>query len=1093
MKRIAMAFSAVLLVSALAWAQATAQISGTVRDQTGAVLPGVEVTATQTDTTLARSTVTNETGSYVLPNLAIGPYRLEAGLPGFRTFVQTGIVLQVNGSPVVNPVLQVGQVTEQVEVQANAAMVETRNSSVGQVIEIQRIMELPLNGRQVTDLITSAGAAVQTVVGRTNLGTDSVGISVAGGLGFGVEYTLDGANHVNFVNGYNMTLPFPDALQEFKVEINGVAAQHGAAAAVGGVTKSGTNEFHGDLFEFVRNDLTNARQYFSTTSTLKRNQFGGTIGGPIVGNKLFFFGGFQGTTIRQDPADKQAFVPTAAVLAGDWTAFTAPTCNAGRQVNLRAPFLNNRIDPAQYSKAAVNIANKLPKTADPCGLVIFGNRTKSNQYQEVGRADYQFSATQSMFGRYLATSLKNPNPFNTFSPDNILNVADGANNLAQSLTLGHTYLIGPSTVQSFRFAYNRAFAQRVGSQYFSYCDMGIKIDCTYAKTRMGTFQVVGGFSTGNGSTADDNRYDTQGYQFNDDVSLVRGTHQVSLGGAFGWGKHERNSHFVDGGTMRIDNSVTGLGMGDFLTGNLTQLTQGGTNHVLVDQYMFAMYGTDAWKATQKLTLTYGMRWEPFLPHRLLDRGNVNFDYNRFLQGTKSTVYKNAPAGVFYSGDPGYPGKSGIYKKWAQFAPRLGLAWDVNGDGRTSVRASYAYSYNFVSGEWNEDRVQSAPWGNITTINGVSLDDPWRTFPGGSPFPLIAGAEARFTPYGTFQSAPYDIQTPTTSSWNLSVQRQIATDWLASASYIGSSIVHIWAQQSVNPAIYFAGGACIINGAPFNPCSSTSNTNQRRKLSLERPADGQLMGLVGQIDAGATTNYHAMLLSVQRRVARGATVSGNYTLSHCIGDYADLNSEGPNEAEVYTNPADRRFDRGNCNSDRRHVFNLTGLAETPQFSNTTLRTIATGWRLSGIYKWSSGVPLSIITGSDRALSGIDNQRVNQVLADPYLDKSGRPLSQFLNPLAFAQPTTGTLGNSGRGSIQGLPTWSFDLSLLRSFNLGETRKLEVRAEAYNVTNTFRASMPTTGASLLGLSLATPTFGQVRAALDPRIRQFALKYVF
>src|SRR6266487_1626567 len=343
MKRIVMSVSTMFFIWALGnpvvWAQGTAQISGAVRDQSGAVLPGVEITATQTETGISRNTVSNETGSYVLPNLAVGPYRLEAALPGFRTYVQTGIVLQVNGSPVVNPVLEVGQVSEQVEVQANAAMVETRNAGVGQVIENQRILELPLNGRQVSDLITLAGAAVQTAASRVQNGSLEPYIQVGGALGYAVDYTLDGASHINFVTGANMPLPFPDALQEFKVETSGVNAQHGTASAVGGVTKSGTNEMHGDLFEFVRNDLFNARNYFATKpSTLKRNQFGGTIGGPLLKNKLFFFGGFQGTTIRQDPADSQAFVPTPAMLAGDWTAFASPACNAGRIVSLSAPF-----------------------------------------------------------------------------------------------------------------------------------------------------------------------------------------------------------------------------------------------------------------------------------------------------------------------------------------------------------------------------------------------------------------------------------------------------------------------------------------------------------------------------------------------------------------------------------------------------------------------------------------------------------------------------------------------------------------------------------------------------------------------------------
>src|SRR6266478_6382597 len=370
MKRAVLCLTIAGLVSVFscgaAWGQATAQISGTVRDQTGAVLPGVEVTAAHTETGIARNTVTNEAGLYVLPNLAVGPYRLEAALPVFRTFVQSGIVLRVNSNPVINVVLELGQVNEQVEVQANAALVETRSSTVGQVVENARILELPLNGRNVTDLITLAGAAIQTDVPMPKNFAGSNYISAAGGLGFGVEYTLDGARHINFVSGTSMQMPFPDALQELKIETSGMTAQHGVSAAVGGVTKSGANEFHGDLFEFVRNDLFNARNYFAANSTLKRNQFGGTIGGPILKNKLFFFAGYQGTTTRQDPADTRSFIPTPAMMAGDWTAFASPACNAGRQISLKAPFSNNRIDPTLYSQPAINMLNRiLPQAPIP--------------------------------------------------------------------------------------------------------------------------------------------------------------------------------------------------------------------------------------------------------------------------------------------------------------------------------------------------------------------------------------------------------------------------------------------------------------------------------------------------------------------------------------------------------------------------------------------------------------------------------------------------------------------------------------------------------------------------------------------------------
>src|SRR5438132_12255492 len=335
-------FFLISIVSCLSvFAQSTAQLSGTVRDQSGAVLPGVEVTVTQTATGLARSVVTNETGSYVLPNLPIGPYRLEAALPGFRMFVQTGIVLQVSANPEINIVMAVGQVAETVEVQADAALVETRSTGVGQVIDNVRVLELPLNGRQVTDLIILSGAAV----GGGNQGTARTWptdfISVGGGLNDGLTYLLDGGTHNDPFSNANLPLPFPDALQEFKVKTSAVPAQYGqhSSGAVNSVTKSGSNEFHGDLFEFVRNKIFNARNAFSPTRDgWKRNQFGGVVGGPIIRNKLLFFGGHQSTIQRSEANFIVSYVQTPKMLAGNFTGLQSPAGNSVGQINLRAPF-----------------------------------------------------------------------------------------------------------------------------------------------------------------------------------------------------------------------------------------------------------------------------------------------------------------------------------------------------------------------------------------------------------------------------------------------------------------------------------------------------------------------------------------------------------------------------------------------------------------------------------------------------------------------------------------------------------------------------------------------------------------------------------
>src|SRR5215469_5998621 len=310
-----------LLVSGCVWAQSTAQISGTVKDQTGAVIAGAQVTATATDTGLKRSAVSDSGGAFLLPNLPVGPYRLEAAAQGFRTYVQTGIILQVADNPVINPSLALGQVSDQVQVEAAAPQVETRDTGVSQVMDSTRVVELPLNGRQVTDLVVLSGAATVSATTSFVRNYPSVNISVAGGLHNGLTYLLDGSSHNDPINGLNLPLPIPDALQEFKLETSSLSAQYGqhSAGAVNAVTKSGTNSFHGDLFEFFRNGYMNALNFFAKVpDQLKRNQFGGTIGGPIKKDKLFFFGSYQGTRMVGTITPQFAFLPTQDMLNGNW-------------------------------------------------------------------------------------------------------------------------------------------------------------------------------------------------------------------------------------------------------------------------------------------------------------------------------------------------------------------------------------------------------------------------------------------------------------------------------------------------------------------------------------------------------------------------------------------------------------------------------------------------------------------------------------------------------------------------------------------------------------------------------------------------------
>jgi Carboxypeptidase regulatory-like domain len=1092
MKRVIVSFSVALLICVLGcpsiWAQATAQISGTVRDQSGAVLPGVEVTATQTDTGISRSAVSNETGSFVLPNLAIGPYKLEASLPGFRTFVQTGIVLQVNANPVINPTLEVGQVSEQVEVQANAALVETRSQGVGSVMENQRILELPLNGRQVNDLIELAGAATPAAqfgqaprnLQRTNP------VSIAGGLSTGISFFLDGANHSHMTTGGNLSTPFPDALQEFKVETSALSAQSGmhSAGVVTMVTKSGTNDWHGDLFEFVRNGKFNARNAFALKrDTLKRNQFGGTIGGPIKSNKLFFFAGYQGTTTRQDPASTISFVPTAAMLGGDFTTISSPACNSGRQITLRAPFVNNRIDPSLLSKVALNIVNhpNFPRSSDPCGRIIWGIPVVQNDHMAVGRVDYQWTAKHTLFGRYLMDSSRGPNPYQ-LTQNLLTGGALGPNGLAQSFTLGSTYLINPNVVNALRLTGNRTATNNDGGSFISWADMGANIYTPVP--HMLALSVTGAFSIGSGAMGGPDIGNFLGGS--NDVSWVRGNHQIAFGGSAGQFTNNDYNKGRDTGRAAINGSITGSAMGDFTTGNVATFDQGGSNRRQEYKWYLGLYGADTWKATRKVTVNYGVRWEPYFAQTFKNGDSLNFNLDAFMKGQTSTVYKGTPPGLFFTGDPGIPGTSSMFTKWTNISPRLGLAWDVHGDGSTSVRASYGLFYDFAPLTFYTGRTPA--FLQFLALSGVKIDNPWANYPGGNPFPITRparGQEGKLLPRQIIPSIPVNAQAPQVSQWNLSVQKQFGRDWLASASYIGSNIAHMWTIRPVNPSVFLGLGPCTLAGVSYPVCSTTANTDQRRILSLLNPTAGDYYSFINEVDQGGTASYNGLLLSVQRRAARGVTISSNYTWSHCIGDpnFVQFNTVADT---AYTNPLDRRADRGPCATtaqDRRHLFNLTAVAETPDFSNRTLHLLATGWKLSPILRISSGPALTVTNGTDVALNSVSGQRPNRTGANIYLEKGGL---KYINPAAFALPSSGTLGNAGVGIVVGPTATQFDASLSRSFQISEGQRVEVRAEAFNVLNSFRRQNPVT-------TMNSPTFGQVIAALDPRIMQFALKYVF
>jgi hypothetical protein len=1113
------------IFAAGAFAQAVSQISGITTDQSGAAVPGVEITATQTDTGLKRTVQSDESGSFILTNLPTGPYRLEASKSGFRTYVQTGIELQVSSSPNIPITLGVGQVSETVEVQANASQIETQKLGVGSVIENQRILELPLNGRNAVDLVVLSGAAVQTGTSPVWAMKTGVNISVAGGQSYGVYYSLDGAPHSNLYDATGLPLPFPDALQEFKVETSTQSATGGmhSGGTVSSVTKSGTNAFHGDAFEFLRNGAVNARNFFAAqTDTLKRNQFGGTVGGPIKKDKLFFFAGYQGTTIRQVPLSTTVFVPTAKMMQGDFSDYYNPANKCpGTATPLKAPFVNNVLPngAAGVNQAVRNIFNTglIPQTNDPCGRVLTGNRVSEYQWQLPVRVDFQLTNKQTLFARYIITKINTVIPFE-LTPKDVLTTANlgtgqgnGADDAAQSLALGHTYLLSSTTVNSFRLSANRTTQDRPGARFFGPSDIGVNA-YSYVPKYM-VISVTNGPSIGCATCADLDLHSTY-WTANDDLSLVKGSHQIGFGGNYTQSLVNNHFNVRSPGNYTFNGTVTGLGLADFIVGQMQGATsayrQSSPNPLIVSHKFFGLYAQDTWKVNQKLTVNYGLRWEPFFPQQVKNQSIYNFSLDNFYKGIISKVYTNAPAGFTYPGDPGFSGNAGINKQWKNFQPRVGISWDPIGDGKTVIRAAAGISYDFVNEALHHNTVCFSPFCGDLAVNGpIPFDNPWRDYPAGSPFPSCCPGHPPTGVYpqgSTYMPIDPNIKTPEVQNWNLGIQRQLTSNWFGAASYLGSHAIHMWTLIEQNPGVFLGTGPCTLQTPgtttptkTFPDCSTTASLNFRRVLNLANPVGAQSISNLTAYDSGATQQYHGLLLNTQYRTRQGLTFIANYTLSHCIGD-TTIGNTVPNPGNVFYHQNNRALDRGACGNaggvgfDRRHLFNLTVVGQTPKFENRVARTVGSGWTISGLYRFQSGTPLTVNNGADRDATGTQttNQRPNLLLTDTAAPNQGQSCAavncvSWLNPAAFALPAIGTQGNLGANNILGPRFWQLDLAVSRQFAIREGATFEVRAEAFNILNGVRFNNP-------GLSVAAPqTFGLITSAQDPRILQFAGKFIF
>jgi hypothetical protein len=1120
----------------------TGSIQGSIADATGAVIQNASVTATNTARQVKHTATTGPSGLYSFPNLDIGTYTVEVTAQGFQHYRQSNIVLEVGSSIAVNINMTVGGTDQKVEVQASGLALQTEDSSFKQTIDQKTITELPLNGRQVTSLITLSGGSVNANANSDLQGSktffSSVVVSVGGGQGNATDYRLDGGDHNDYMTNVNLPFPFPDAVAQFSVETTALGAQSGLhpGGLVNVVTRSGSNRWHGSAFEFIRNNYIDATNFFSTAKdTLHQNQFGGTFGGRVIKDKLFFFAGYQRTKADQSQALTKAYVPTAANLAGDFSVTDGAACESnGKAVQLLNPLTgavlsNNQINPSIFTASALALQKYLPATTDPCGLVTYAIPSETAENQFVGRVDWTINAKNSFYGRYLLDGYQAPA---FYSPTNLLITTQAGNTeRVQGLTLGETYVITSNMVNSFHATATRRVNVRgpagtgispatIGLNMYTAVPIGLEITLTNKwSSYCGTCAPA--------------HFNDNIFSFADDVNWVRGRHQIGFGGEYVRTQlnisnvYESNGNFTFTGiySQKGPNGSSTGGTGadanlDFLTGALNTFQQSKSQQNALRSPVPSLYVMDTFHATKNFVLSAGIRWDPlYMPVDFFNRGSI-FNMSDFLSNTISTVYPSAPAGSLFYGDPGVSRSFTKNSPW-QFSPRVGATLDPFGTGKTVFRVGGALVYDSPN-LFTAQRVnQNPPYAQTISNNpaGVPLNftSPWSN---GStpnnpfPQPFKPSAAAQFLPQSQFIVLPEQFHPAYSIQYTASVQQEFGRGWQFQIDYIGNRSNFNPYGVPFNPAVYVPGnstgpGSCApLATAPAAgaACSSTGNQGSRFALTIANPAQGpKYQGGGGgsiQISSGANASYNGMIATIQHRVSSSFVFLANYTWSHCI-DIED--NPGDIAGTTVQNPANIRGDRASCGFDFRHVFNTTLVAS----SHFTL----TGWKAQALNNWgiaplvhiTDGAPFNVTTGVDESLTDTGNDRPNLtssvgLYTNSKIRSGSSKNAQFINLANFAPNAVGTFGNSGRNAYRGPKLLQVDSALTRTFPLHEALALNLRFEAFNVLNHPNFAAPGSTSGFLGTSQAinSSTFGQVTSTVNgtagqARIFQAAAKLTF
>src|SRR5580692_512585 len=1050
MKKISFVTVFVLLFVPLSsHAQGLGSIVGRVNDPAGASVAGAQVTAMQEGTGFSRSATADSEGLFTIPSLQPATYNLSVEAKGFSTEKESGVVLLADQTLTVNISLKLGMTSEVVTVSSNTLQVDTATSTLRQVIEQERISELPLNGRNAAQLTLLVAGAVNSPNGGADQGATktfpgAVTYSTNGTRQDSISYQLDGGNYVDEYTNVNQPFPFPDALLEFSVQTSNYSAEYGenAGGVVNVITKSGTNSFHGDAFEFVRNPIFNAQNFFATPTTpdrIKRNQYGGTVGGPVIHDKTFFFAGYQRTAFRNLVLGSSHVVGQTDItnfLATGGPGGTPGTIDPGVAKMLG-------IDPATGaylgSSAKFSLAGPIPAGSNP--TVAFSKPDIENYDSGMGRLDHAIGKNDKITGRYeFDRFAKAP----VFNPLELVAYTDATFSIvAQNALIHETHIFTPTLINDFRASYSREVSTRGPAPNAA--------DLATFETAALPFQptpsAIQGIGVQNGFSFGDNPagvFTRNNFTYADDVSWERGKHDIHFGGSIEWSQVDLNNEFNQPGIVNFCaqdtylNQPAGLpAYENFLGGTMCDggpsgngyAFQQGAGEFKANRDKFpALYIQDNYHVSNRLTLNLGVRYEPAIPWG--DNGDrwAQVNLPAMAADITSKVYPNAPPGIFFSpqngiSDPGMP-KNALRSSYDHLAPRIGFAYDVFGDGKTSLRGGAGIFYDTrAEGMLSNRFVDEWPFspqfilstaGNSSPTPGStagSFSDPLCTLPATQAALKCSGAQA--TSYPTFPSPfpaptnfaynpPFneiavtydpsgDYHVTTVYEWNLTLERQLPAGFLLRAAYVGSRTLHILETE------YYNAGVPCTSAASFVPCNGKANVGLANLTVCEATGgtvascngNANLSGALFKPNTFSTTvqadiddvnaNYNALQTSLEKRMSHGFTLLANYTYSKSLDDLPF--GEGVTgfdtgySALPFNDPGRHAFDYGPSSFDHTHVFTGSYVWQSPTLSghSSLIHHLFGDYELGGIVSAASGRPITVLQGTELSGTGIGNDR------------------------------------------------------------------------------------------------------------------------